>query len=231
MSRKLHELQRAIGAGARSNKYRVMMPMLGQKLDILCHNVQSPGRGIGTIDVYLKGREYKIAGDRADEGSITMTFYNDPNLILRRFFLKLIAGVQSYVTPETIQQTFNEFSDIQTDIFNESSFLSLGMNTGWLTDFYQQIRNNLNTIKVSANFEYSITPGTGYNFYAGRPWYMSDMQVIQLDNNEQPAAVTTLKNAFVSNIDNIEYTDETGEISQSTVTITYSGIDYGDGDL
>ncbi len=260
MSRKLHELQQTIGAGARSNKYRVLFPYFSQELDIQCHDIQSPGRSIGTVDIYLKGREFKAAGDRADQGTITLTFYNDPEFLIRRFFLKIIGGIQNYQTPQSIDQSMFEIAnsgDILPNDLNTylnsiknsetgSTIPNLGINglLGKVTDTvlainnaYNQIKNNFNSIQTMAKSlssgglqelskEMDVT-SVGYGFYVGKPWYMTDIKVLQLGPDEENLVETTLHNAFVSEVSQLEYTDEIGEISQTTLTITYSGISYG----
>ena len=83
---KIRELEAVLGSGARNNKYRVIFPYFGREIDIQTHDVTAPGRSMGVAEVYLKGRKYQLAGDRSDEGTITLTFYNDPEMIIRRFF-------------------------------------------------------------------------------------------------------------------------------------------------
>jgi len=214
MSRKLYELRASIGAGARTNKYRVHFPYLGKNLDIQCHNVQSPGRSIGTVDVYLKGREFKIAGDRADEGSITLTFYNDPELLLRRFFLKIIGGIQNYQTPVSIAVVDASYSEQLNSILG-----TISSTISDITNAYNQIKYNINGLMYSS--------GLYYGTYDGKPWYQTDIKILQLGPDEETLVETVLHNAFVSDVSALEYTDETGEISQTTLTITYSGISYG----
>jgi hypothetical protein len=260
---KIRELQQVIGAGSRSNKYQVLFPYLGYELDIQCHDIQTPGRSIGTTDVYLKGREFKIAGDRADQGTITMTFYNDPMLLLRRFFLKIIGGIQNYQTPQSIEDSMFALSsigmsanDLNTYLLGGSGSESSGPESSGVIDFlegvsdtvltindaYYQIKDNVNSLgtiynsfkgteSIDINIQEgnsSITPvSSGYGFYVGKPWYMTDIKILQLGPDEENLVESTLHNAFVSDISPIEYTDETGDVTQTTVTITYSGIDYG----
>ena len=96
MALKIKELESIIGPGARSNKYRVLFPSFGRELDIQTHNITVPGASIGVSEVFLKGRKYQLAGDRSDEGTCSMTIYNDPGLNLRTFLMKTIDSIQSY---------------------------------------------------------------------------------------------------------------------------------------
>ena len=259
MSRKIHELQAALGSGARTNKYRVLFPYLGQELDIQCHDVQSPGRSLGTVDVYLKGREFKMAGDRADQGSIALTFYNDPYFFLRRFFLKVIGGIQNYHTPQSIENSLFELSGISNDLNDmysqslkigengsatPSLFGEIGSFLGKTTDVvlainsaYNQMKYNITSISnnitslqngglAALETNMPITP-VSYGFYVGKPWYMTDMIIQQLGPDEEVLSEMVLHNAFISEVGNVDYTDENGEISQTSLTVTYSGVSYG----
>jgi hypothetical protein len=270
MSQKLQELQQQIGAGSRSNKYRVLFPYFGRDIDIQTHEITSPGRNIGVVDVYVKGREIKVAGDRADEGSITMSIYNDPDLIIRRFFLKVIAGIQNYQTPQSLSDSLSEFEDLLgTAILNEriDGFTSTGLagsnplvrNTGidslisgtiigdalnvvtQINDAYNEIKYNWSSIRNFVNnFNPNLIPqkifgmmvpslySTNYGAdYVGDYWYQTDIKIQQLGPNQEVLTETTLWNAFVSSVSEIQYSDETGDITKTSITINYSGVAYG----
>jgi len=229
---KIKELNEILKSGSRSNKYRVIYPLLGRNLDIQCHDVTSPGRGIGVIDIYLKGREFKIAGDRADVGSITLSFYNDPELIIRRFFLRIISGIQSYSTPESIEfknftTSFNNFNNPISNFLNNPLLNSIKS----VSSVYNEMKYNINNIKTNIkhfnNFSVSNNHGRGYSFYRGRPWYMNDLIIQQLDHNENVISQATYNNAFISSVSDISYNDEVGEITRTELTINYSGVNYG----
>ena len=244
---KISELQNTIGAGARNNKYRILFPYFGKEIDVQTHLISAPGRSIGEVEVYLKGRKYKLAGDRADEGTFDMTLYNDEDLLIRRFFLQIIAGIQNYKTPKSIDSAKNyegDFSDlakVNPSFSNEYNLTNTGIiGAGFkLYNAYKQIRQNIASIqnsisKLKDDFNSGgilgiITKnGTGgYGLYDGSPWYMSDVRIQQLDSNGDTITETILHNAFVTSVGPIEYTDETGEITSSTVSISYSGVTYG----
>ena len=96
---KIRELESIVREGARTNKYRLLIPFGGREIDIRCHDINAPGRSIGVAEVFLKGRKFQLAGDRSEEGSFTMTFYNDPKLELRNELLNMIDDIQSYYVP------------------------------------------------------------------------------------------------------------------------------------
>jgi len=161
MAIKIYELLQTIGSGARTNKYRLMFPFMGRDFDIQCQEVTSPGRSMGSVEIFLRGRKFLLAGDRSDEGSVQITFYNEPGLGTRNFFLAMIDDIQSYLLGNSQDKEPN--------------------------------------------------------------WYMFDMTIHQLDNEEISSSSIILYDAWVSEVSEIQYTDETGEISKTTITIMYSG--------
>jgi hypothetical protein len=220
MATKISELKTIMGSGARTNKYRVIFPYFGRDFDIQVHEVTSPGAGIGVVDVYLKGREYKIAGDRGDSGSIEMSFYNDQYLIIRNFFLRYIQNIQSYETPITIDaETIGDYSKLISDITGIGLIDDIysGVITG--IDYFEQIKYNIFNI---SGFVSSIT---GSDIM---PFYQTDIVIQQLDEDERAVSEMVLHNAFISNVSDIQYTDETGDISRTTLTINYSGFKVND---
>ena len=109
---KIRDTLSLIQSGARNNKYRLLFPLFGQEIDILCHSSSNPGREIGTVEVYLKGRKYQMAGDMSEEGSWTITIYNTEDFLVRSFFLKVIAGIQNFNTPVTLNESYNQMADV-----------------------------------------------------------------------------------------------------------------------
>ena len=203
MAIKINELINIIGPGARTNKYRVIFPLIGRDFDIQCNEFQSSGRSLGVVDIYLKGREFKIAGDRADEGSFTVSFYNDPDLLVRNFFLRLISVVQDYTTPVTV----NDALGGKLSIYDE---LQDAVNK--LEKYASEIKHNITSLLSIA----------GFGISAG-PWYMVDITVQQLDENENVSSTTVFHECFVSSVSEIQYTDEAGDISKTTLTFAYTG--------
>jgi hypothetical protein len=220
MATKISELKSIMGAGARTNKYRVIIPYFGRDFDIQVHEVTSPGAGIGVVDVYLKGREYKIAGDRGDAGSINISFYNDQYLLIRNFFLRYIQNIQSYDTPITINaETISDYTKLITDLTGIDLIDNVynGIISG--IDYFNQIKYNIFAI---TGFVSSLS---GKDIM---PFYQTDMVIQQLDEQERVVSEMVLHNAFISSVSDIQYTDETGDISRTTLTINYSGFKIND---
>lgn len=251
---KTTELLNLVKAGARSNKYRIIFPFFSEDIDILCNSTSSPGREMGTTEIFLKGRKFNIAGDMSDDGTWEFTIYNTPDLLVRRFFLKVVGGIQNFQTPETIEASFEGASNL-TPVYgglNNSNLGTVGgvidsgildvIGLGGVGDAissingaYQDMKSNWNTIKalpttVTNSLENGFSLVTNINSnnpYANRPWYMSDVKIQQLDHNDEVISETLLNNAFITSVSPIEYNDELGEISTTTLTFTYSGIEYG----
>ena len=204
MAIKINELLKTIGPGARTNKYRVMLPLFGREFDIQCNEFQSPGRSIGSVDIYLRGREFKVAGDRSDEGSFTITFYNDPGLQIRNLFLRLVSAIQDYTTPVSVSSSLGD----SLSLFDK---LQEAMNA--LEGYLSEVKHNLAALLNIA----------GFDFIGSGMWYQMDITVQQLDENENPVSTTVFHQAFVTDVSEIQYTDETGEISKTTLTFAYTG--------
>ena len=203
MAIKINELVRTIGSGARTNKYRVIFPLLGKDFDIQCHEMTSPGRSLGTAEVFLRGRKYLLAGDRADEGTFSITFYNDPKLQIRSFFMRLISAVQDFATPVTV-------SEVQGSL---SLFDRLQDTINRLEGYLSEVKHNLSSLLTILGFE----------FLSAGAWYQMDITVQQLDHYENVASTIVFHEAFVTDVSEITYTDETGDISKTTVTFAYTG--------
>ncbi len=261
---KIRDTLAVVQSGARNNKYRILFPLFGQEIDILCNATTNPGREIGTVEVFLKGRKYQMAGDMNDEGTWSMTIYNTEDFLVRSFFLMVIGGIQNFNTPLTMDDGYNQLSvafngfdygNGQGNIFNSGNqgrydFLTsigqgaLSSTLDTINTVYNEMRSNWNTVSraidnvrdiINSN-PTAIAGGpilsnnavyNGDGNYAARPWYMSDIVIQQLDSNDKPVTTTTLHNAFASAVGSIEYTDETGDISKTEITFTYSGITYG----
>jgi len=253
---KISETLSILRSGARNNKYRIIYPLFGKEIDILCHTSSNPGREIGTVDVFLKGRKYIMAGDMADDGVWALTIYNTQDFLVRSFFLKVIAGIQNFNAPLTLDDSafmsefFTGFNYSNNSNYGDSSsynFLaeigkdSLSDSMEIISNAYNQMYSNWNTVN---NYIYDMKEGilnsTGADgkvfttsssnqagaTYKFQPWYMSDIIIQQLDHNDLPVTTTTLHNAFITNVGGIDYTDEAGDISTTELTFAYSGKDY-----
>lgn len=229
---KIRELEAVLGAGARNNKYRVIFPYMGREIDIQVHDINSPGRSIGIAEVFIKGRKYQLAGDRSDEGSFSMTFYNDPEMLIRRFFLQIIGGIENYEVPMSMggsglsgtggvtagnlsgaaRRSMVAFDEIRTNFHNIQSVFH----------YINQQQNTRLTLDLGAHYSHA-----GAGEYIMAPWYQTDVRIQQLDHNEMVSADSIFHNAFPVDVGAIEYQDETGDINTTSVTFAYTSVSYG----
>ena len=108
------------GGGARSNQFKVTLPFPGyasvggetSDLAFLCKSSSLPGMAIPAIDIPFRGRQLKIAGDRAfDDWSITVI--NDTDFKLYRAFERWMNGINNMTDNEGIANP----ADYQVDGF------------------------------------------------------------------------------------------------------------------
>ncbi len=245
---KINEALRVIKSGARANKYRVLYPVFGKDIDIICNATSVPGRELGTTDVFVKGRKYQLASEMADDGTWEMTIYNTPDLLHRRFFLKMIGGVHNFQTPDylmdggsipkTTLQAGTRFDvagdanqgDSLSNIFNniDSAVTSINQAYNDIKYVYNSALKTKESLKKAINGDWNaleaLVSGAGYN---STPWYQQEIVIQQLDHENRTVATTMLNNCFVTSVGPIEYSDESPEITTSTITFAYSGIEYG----
>ena len=64
--------------GYRPNKFKVFIPVLGQKLEFMCKGAQIPGRTMGMVEAKYLGRTIKYKGDPTfEELSLTIMLDSD----------------------------------------------------------------------------------------------------------------------------------------------------------
>ena len=193
---KIWELDQALKSGARNNKYRILWHLpggAGRWFDVLVHDVSLPGKTLGIAEVYLKGRKYQIAGERSDEGSISFTFYNDPNLSIRNLFLDRIELVHNFDAPNVMGGSVLASAESAINV-------------------YDQVVHNVKTVQ-----EYvSQTNASG--------WYQGDVTIEQLGHQNDAVGATVVHNAFITEVGAIEYQDEVGDVSTTTVTLAFTDM-------
>lgn len=244
---KIMDTLSVIQAGARNNKYRIVYSVseINTELDIVCNASSMPQREMGTVEVFVKGRKYILAGEIEDTGEWEMTIYNTPDHMLRRFFLELISAIHSYESPAYLldpgQVSESDLRSIRIEASASSSNnSSVSQFTGFLSSVgstVQKIDKAItsigqvfkkaavvsNTLK-NGNIE-SLVYGPGF---ISRPWYQQDIIIQQLDHEERPIVQAKLLNAFITNVGPVDFTDEVGDISTTTLTFAYSGVEYQD---
>jgi len=108
------------GGGARSNQFKITLPFPGyaavggetSDLAFLCKASALPGQSIPSIAIPFRGRELKIAGDRAFD-DWTITVINDTDFKLYRAFERWMNGINNMTDNEGIANP----ADYQVDGF------------------------------------------------------------------------------------------------------------------
>lgn len=104
MANKITELKAALGAGARSSKYRINFSVPAsvatvsnlQNATVLCKAATFPSMTIGQIEVFNQGRKLVIPGDTTYTTTWTLTFYNDEEHSLRRDMIAWMVAADNF---------------------------------------------------------------------------------------------------------------------------------------
>ncbi len=246
---KINETLSLIKSGARTNRYKILYPVFGNEIDIICFASSMPGRELSTVEAYVKGRKFLLAGEMADEGSWEMSIYNTPDHIHRRFFLKMIGGVHNFQTPEYLNDggsipppSLDGGTNYSVSGTSVPASSGLGGFIGRLSNASTKINTAYNDLKYAfgtakkiksdlkkaINGDWSALEGLlSKNGYSSSAWYQQDIIIQQLDHNDNPITQTVLHNCFVTSVGPVSYSDESSEISTSDINFAYSGISYG----
>jgi hypothetical protein len=193
----VNELVNIIKSGARTNKYRVTIPIIesefSKDFDLTVFSTSFPSKTIVPVEVMIKGRKVQMRGETSLENTWDVTFYNTDNLEARKVILDWM----------------NQIHRNKWDI-NQQNFL---------TDTLDSIKNVWdrveNIIEDPLNF-----------FEGGYIHYQRDIIVEQLDQNGDPIFGTVLIGAFPINVSTVELDDSISDISKTTVTFAFNDIYY-----
>lgn len=201
------------GLGVRSNKYLIEVPIPGsnsKKLAVLCKSTSLPERNIGSVDVFYKGRKYKMRGETELTGTYTINLTDDSEMRLRRCFDNWMKEVDN-TTPKG------------------SNALS-GLFGGALGDFMETANGVLKTINEIKS-AFAFDGGVSYvkNIILGRDMpanYMVDVNVWQLSKWNDKIYGYRLQNAFPTEVGAVEISDDAeNQLSEFSVTFTYSDFE------
>jgi hypothetical protein len=201
----ISELLNIVKAGARSNKYRILIPTPeGKIFDILCTSTTLPGRNITPTEVVIKGKKTLIAGETQWAGTWQTSFYNDIEFSARVYFWLWMEVIHN---PVITDYTFDEYmSKKLTHIDNV------------ILDKFNEIENIYNSIVNSFGNNNNIIGNT-------LSFYQIDLIVEQLDENEEGVHAYKLIGAFPVNVDDVQLNDSEGDVSQTSVTFAYTNIE------
>lgn len=198
------------GLGIRSNKYVLIVPLPGgysKKLAVLAKATSLPERNVGTIDLYHKGRRYKIRGDTDLQGTYSISLTDDSDMKLRKCF---DAWMRLVDNPET---------DLDST------------NTGLLGNELSNAINGLTgTINAASELisEYSQASFGSIlkNAFLGNSTlasYQKPVEVYQLSKSGVPIYGYQLQNCYPTEVGAVEISDENeNQFSEFSVVLTYS---------
>ena len=193
------DLLNVLDSGARSNKYKVYIPMfdeLGTDLDLLVQTASLPGKNLTPTEVVIKGRKCMLRGDMSFDGSWTMTFLNTEDMKARLYFLKWI-------------------DEISNTNMNTQGILG-GLNVSGISVY--DIANTINIGEQIAGNPLSLLGGI-------QPTYQKDIKIEQLNSSGGGEMAVRLIGAFPVTVSPIEYNEVLGEVSSTSITFSYTDIE------
>lgn len=197
------------GLGLRKNRYLIEVPVPGsegQKLNILCMATSLPERTIGTIDVYSKGRKYKVRGETEFPGTYNISIMDDSDMSIRKLF--------------------DAWADLvdQTAPREDGILGVLGNNAKGLAGSISGLINAANTFKSA----FSVDNGLSFvlNAFTGTyaaPLYQTEVNIWQLDQNGNKVYGYQLQNAYPISVGTVELDDgEENTMSEFSIDFAYS---------
>lgn len=199
------------GLGIRSNKYVILVPLpggLSKKLAVLAKATSLPERNIGTVDLYHKGRRYKVRGDTDLQNTYNISLTDDSEMKLRKAF---DAWLRSVDNPETDVDATN-----------------LGITgSSTLADAFNAISGSLNAAsELASEYSQSGVSSILKNAFIGNSAlasYQKNVEVYQLTKSGVPVYGYQLQNCYPTEVGAVEISDESdNQFSEFSVVLTYS---------
>lgn len=204
----VRDLKRELGRGmgARTNKYILELDIptdnhLGfEKLNILCQATSFPQKNMSVATVWRMGRKYNLRGEADFGGSWTLTFVDDSNLSIRKALEKWHIDIDdSIIQDEALNGIYDP---IRTKLTNQTQDLRYSREMG-IKDLTRHPRKR------------------GYE--PSKPRYQTDVKVFQLDQVGNRIMGYLFQNAFISEISQIDYADDSeNQLTKFSCTISFS---------
>lgn len=197
------------GLGIRSNKYVLIVPLPGltKKMAVLAKATSLPERNIGTVELYHKGRRYRVRGDTDLSGTYNISLTDDCEMKLRKCFDAWLRCVDN---PETDKDATSE-----------------GLVGSTLSDAFSSLTGLINATSELVS-EYSntsisnILKNTFINNYTLAS-YQKPVEVYQLDKSGNAIYGYQLQNCYPTEVGAVEISDENeNQFSEFSVVLTYS---------
>ena len=198
------------GLGIRSNKYVLIIPFpgtLSKKMAVLAKATSLPERNVGTIDIYHKGRRYKIRGDTDLAGTYSISLTDDSEMKLRRAFDEWLRMVDN---PETDKEATNS-GVLGSSISDALNSLSGTLNAA--SELYSEYSQGGVSSILTNTFLNNSTLAS----------YQKPVEVYQLDKSGNAIYGYQLQNCYPTEVGAVEISDESeNQFSEFSVQLTYS---------
>ena len=212
------------GLGIRSNLYGIVVPLPYEgsyKLAVLAKSTSLPERNVGTVDIYHKGRRYKIRGETDLQGTYTINMTDDSDMKLRQFFDAWMKSVDN-TTPEFAGIVGEMFQGQWADALNVASGVLQGIG-----QVARDIKSSGNTwLERVKNYSVSNLKSQISDNQILAP-YQVDVEVYQLAvNNKDAIYGYRLQNCFPIEVGAVEIADENeNQLSEFSVQLAYSDFE------
>ena len=192
----ISKLMNIMQGGARSNKYRIVVPIVrdnfSEDFDFMAQSTTFPSRTITPVEVYIKGRKVQMRGETNLENTWDVTFYNTDTMDARLMFLLWMEEVHKnqYLVDDSIITKIG--SGISGTIKSLTSVLSNPMGL----------------------------------FDKGLIDYQREITIEQINGKGETTFSTKLVGAFPINVSTVELDDSNSEVSKTTVTFAFTDLYY-----
>lgn len=183
-SLKVDRIKQALGAGVRSNLFRIVInkpPAIAipdqDKLSLLVRSGQIPGTSLTPIEVPFRGARLKVPGDRTFD-PWTATIYNDQGMVYRTFFESWNNGLKGFVSNVATEDPSDYYCQIDIYQLNQqgeeigAAWSLIDAWPGDLTaiDLSSDNENSISDFSVTFQFQYwihNVSTGAGVPENAG----------------------------------------------------------------
>ena len=209
----ISDLKRELGPGLglRSSKFLLEVPvpgLSGRKINILCKATALPERNIGTVDLYSKGRVYKVRGETEFPRLYNVSVIDDSDMNIRRLFDSWLTLVDN------------------TKPHSDGILGVMGNNLNNTLNLVSNLLSAANTLKSSFEFDNGLSfVLNGITGVHAAPVYQTEINIWQLDAQGNKVYGYQLQNAFPSGLGTVEL-DEGQENTLSEFSIDFSYSEF-----
>ena len=218
----IENLKRAMGAGARTNKYLLELAwgdLDSAKLNVLCKAAALPEVKISTVTAGYHGRHLVLRGEAEFPETYEITIYDDASMSLRQFFCRWMLAI-------------DDPGKYKTKLHDGS----IGGNTGFIgqlindaSSVIDEIEENLNDLKdLPGRIEQTATDWL-YGYVgmtapsAGMMEFAAPLRIWMLDGSGNKVHGCEFENAYPVTLGQVELgADKQDEVVEYSVTLAFS---------